>query len=38
MMNDVQEYVALCAVCLRIQVSRHCSYDKLQLLSLSIQS
>ena len=38
MMNDVWEYVALCAVCLRIQVSRHCLYDKLQLLSLSIQS
>jgi len=34
-MNNVQEYVALCAVCLRIQVSRHCLYDELQLLSLS---
>ncbi len=33
--NDVSEYVALCAVCLRIQVLRHHLYDKLQLLSLS---
>ncbi len=33
-MNDVWEYVALCIVCLRIQVLRHYLYDKLQLLSL----
>ena len=35
MMNNVWEYVALYAVCLRIQVLRYCLYDKLQLLSLS---
>ncbi len=34
-MNNVWEYVALYAVCLRIQVLRHYLYDELQLLSLS---
>ncbi len=33
-MNNVWKYVALCTVYLRVQVSRHCLYDKLQLLSL----
>ncbi len=33
--NNVWEYVTSCAVCLRIQVLRHCLYNKLQLLLLS---
>jgi len=37
MMNNIQKYVTLCTVCLRVQVLRHCLYDKLQLLSLSTQ-
>jgi len=36
-MSNIWEYVASCTVCLRIQVSRHYLYDKLQLLSLSTQ-
>ncbi len=29
MINNIWEYVALCTVYLRIQVLRHCLYDKL---------